>query len=82
MRLPPGTIKRLHVNQHALRRKRRTGEDLPVCTVQTSKGPHRGREVRLWRDGEVVATFRELPTPLKCGARVVVETTCEVEVLP
>lgn len=75
--LPAGTIKRVHVDQHVIRRNKREGRADPPVTVQTSKGSLKSEEVRI--DGPSVVRYTP-GKPLSCGATVYVETTSSVEV--
>ena len=75
MRIDLGTVKRIHVNQHKIRRNRKTGDNEPVLPVKTSKGNHYGHRVRIYGDSEVV--YRP-DNPLGCGARVWIETYASV----
>lgn len=66
-----GTIKRIHVNQHVIRRNAKTGETAPPLSVKTSKGSTPCDGVVIHGDSVV----RYSPeTPLSCGARVWIET--------
>ena len=76
-RLPLGIIKRIHVNQHVIKRNRKTGEETPVLTVKTSRSNDYGHEVKINGDSRVVYSPRK---PLSCGAHVWVETYAEVEI--
>jgi hypothetical protein len=73
--LRAGTIKRIHVDRHVLARNRKLGTHDPAWTIQTSKGAHKARWVE-WKG----ATTSSKPTdkPLKCGARMWVETKGQV----
>lgn len=57
-------------------------ERAPVISVQTSRGVSRGNQVDLLdATGAVVASFLyKHDSPLKCGARVWMETKLEVAV--
>ena len=81
MRLRRGIIKRLHVDQHVLRRNRKTGESRGPITVQTSGGSHKASRVSILdSNGTPVATFIYRPAkPLSCGASLWIETTAELE---
>jgi hypothetical protein len=72
-----GTIKRIHVNQHVIRRNNTTGERNNVITVQwrNKSYPVENAEIR----GPAKAVYSP-DKPLSCGARVWVETTSEVVV--
>ena len=73
----PGTLKRVHVDQSAIRRNikimdgRESGELLPPLTVQTSAGSLKGFEVSV--TGTMAFVYRP-DRPLSCGARLWVET--------
>jgi hypothetical protein len=72
-----GTIKRIHVNQHVIRKNLKEGTYEPVLTVKTSSSNHYGHEVEI--DGPTRVVYPE--KPLSCGARVWVETTSPVTVI-
>jgi len=76
-------IKRIHVNQFAIRRNLKCETDDPVITVKQSKDNTYGHEVLIYdKHGELVATVTQpLDKKLDCGARVWVETSCTVEVV-
>lgn len=76
--MPPGTIKRIHVNQHIIRENKKTGKRDNVITVQWKNKSYRGREITIHGDSEVIYSPDK---PLSCGARVWVETTAEVVVV-
>ena len=69
--VPEGPIKRLHVDQHRIRK----GE--PAMTVQTSRGPMKGSQVYVAGSSTLVQGEK----PLSCGARVWIETHGEVVIL-
>ena len=73
--------KRIHINQHAIRRNRKTGEREPVITVKTYKSNDYAHEVIIYgQDGKEAARVIYRPDkPLSCGARVWIETTGRVE---
>ena len=70
-------IKRIHVNQHNIRRNAKEGTDLPCITVKTYKSNSYGHEVTINGPSKVV--YRP-DNPLSCGAKVWIETHAEVEV--
>lgn len=71
---------KIHVNQHNIRANLK-GADLPVITVKDYKQNRKVNEAKIIYDGKVVATVIYSPEkPLSCGARVWVETECEVVV--
>jgi len=75
-KLAAGTIKRLHVDKHVIASNLKHGTDLPPLTVQTSKGPHKARTVKINGPSEF---FYRPEKPLSCGARAWIETHAEVE---
>ena len=77
----PGVIKRIHVNQHNIRKFKKEGASPPVLTVKTGKKNLKGDKVEIVRDGEVLAILEFKPDkPLNCGATVWIETKEEVRV--
>ncbi len=77
MRLPAGTIKRLHVDQGIIAKCRREGLDLPAITVQTSKGSIKARAVKVLGPSKFIQRFEK---PLSCGARLWIETKAALEI--
>ena len=73
--MKPGTIKRIHVNQHMIRRNKVTGEKNNVITVQWRNRSYPVTTVSI--NGQSTAIYSP-DKPLSCGARVWVETTAEV----
>jgi hypothetical protein len=74
--------KYIHVNRQVIDANRKHGRSDPALTARVGK---RGKavysnDVQIVKDGIVVARFRaDFQNPiLPCGARVVVETDCEV----
>lgn len=70
------TIKRIHVDKHIVAANRKHGRNDPAITVQTSKGSQKCYAVDIQGPSEVIQS----ETPLKCGARVWIETKAEVEI--
>ena len=62
---------RVHVNQHVIKRNRKTGEREPVLTVKTYKSNDYGNEVKI--DGPCRVIYSP-DKPLPCGAKVWIET--------
>jgi len=75
MRLERGTIKRLHVDRHVVASNRKHGRNEPPITVQTSKGPLKAHGVIIHGESVFVHSPHK---PLKCGARVWIETRAAV----
>ena len=70
----------IHVNQHIIRANRKNGTDDPVITVkQGSKNTNCSR-VRVLGPSEVIYGGNDRPL-LSCGARVVIETEADVEIV-
>lgn len=88
--LKAGTMKRVHVDRRILAQNLKTGANAPAVTVQTSKGAYKCRAANILGYSEMrqAGTFArdsdgEVFTlkPLKCGARVWVETMAAIEVI-
>jgi hypothetical protein len=70
----------IHVNQHVIRANRKNGTDDPVITVkQGSRNTYCSR-VRVLGPSEVIYGGNDRPL-LSCGARVVIETEADVEIV-
>ena len=67
----------IHVNQHVIRRNRVNGTTEPVITVKAGRVNMYGSSVRI--DGPAEVVYRP-DAPLKCGARVWIETTSAVTI--
>lgn len=74
-----GIVKRIHVSQVNLRANRRDGGDRPVFTIQTSAGPVYASRVNMRGQAELISSPHK---PLKCGARIWIETRAEVRYTP
>ncbi len=71
-----GNLKRIHVNQHEIRR----GGKFPL-RLKTSKENIEAKEIAIMHAGVEVARVVYRPEhPLSCGARVWIETRSETEV--
>jgi len=69
---------RIHVNQHNIRANNK-GADLPVITVKDYKQNRKVNTAEIRKEGEVVCKVVYSPDkPLSCGAKVWIETDCEV----
>ena len=71
-------IKRIHVNQHVIKRNRKPGENEPVLTVKTYKSNTYGHTITIHGPSKIVYSPDK---PLSCGAQVWIETSSEVEIL-
>lgn len=63
--------KRIHVNQHMIKKNNLTGGREPVLTVKTYNRNIRTNEVRIAGESTVVYSPDK---PLSCGAKVWIET--------
>ena len=70
--------KRIHVNQHVIRRNSKTGEREPVIAAKTYKENNYGHEVIINGPCKVIYSPDK---PLSCGAKVWIETEGEVIVV-
>lgn len=65
----------IHVDQHAIRRNRISGNNEPVISVKTYKSNEKVNRVII--NGPSVIVYSP-DKPLSCGARVWIETRAEV----
>lgn len=70
-------LTRIHVQQHAIARNRKTGSRDPVITVKNSHSNTYAHEVEI--KGPCKVVYRP-DKPLACGARVWIEVPSGVEV--
>lgn len=69
---------RIHVNQHNIRANAK-GKELPVITVKDYKVNRKVNSASIMHEGvEVCRVVYSPDKPLSCGAKVWVETECEV----
>ena len=68
----------IHVNQHIIKRNRKTGRSSADITCKTYKDNTKAREIVV--DGPCRIVYRP-DNPLPCGAHVWIETTAEIEVI-
>ena len=74
------TKKYIHVNQHKIRANKKNGTNEPVITVKEGKSNTYCHEVKIL--GESIVKYGGNDKPiLSCGARVVIVTEGEVEIL-
>ena len=76
-------IKRIHVNQHHIRSNKQKGTDLPVITIKEGKTNTYCNEVEILGPSKVVygGSGCDAKPILSCGARVVIETTSEINII-
>jgi hypothetical protein len=76
-------IKRIHVNQHHIRSNKTKGTDLPVITIKEGKTNTYCNEVEILGPSKIIyggSGCDEKPL-LSCGARVVIETTSDINII-
>ena len=70
----------IHVNQHKIKANKKHGTNEPVITVKQGKTNTYCHEVKIISGATVRYGGNDKPI-LNCGARVVIETEGEVEIL-
>ena len=60
-------LKRIHVNQHNIRKNSKTTANLPVITIKTYKDNRYGHEAHI--EGPCKVVYRPDKHSLSCGAR-------------
>jgi hypothetical protein len=75
-KLSRGRIKRIHVSQVKIRAARKDASVDDVFTIQMSDGPLYASSVKIAGPSELIFSPCD---PLKCGARVWIETRSAVE---
>ena len=75
--LPPGTIKRLHVDQHKIKTNKKTGLYENVITIQWCGKAYKVKSAQIKGESRVVYSPDKA---LSCGAHVWVETRAAVVV--
>lgn len=68
----------IHVNQHAIKRNRKSGGNEPVLTVKTYKSNTYAHDVIIHGTSRVIYSPDK---PLSCGAHVWIETYDNVEIV-
>lgn len=68
----------IHVNQHVIKRNRKTGERVAPLTAKSYKDNTKASEIVV--DGPCRIVYRP-DAPLACGAHVWIETTAEIDVI-
>jgi hypothetical protein len=75
-------VKRIHVNQHHIRSNKTKGTDLPVITIKEGKTNTYCNEVEILGPSKVIygGSGCDAKPILSCGARVVIETTSDINI--
>jgi hypothetical protein len=71
-----GRLKRLHINRHVIGRNHKKGEHEPVIGIEQA-GYNKIYAHEVYIDGPCTIVYHP-NKPLKCGARVWIETRAEV----
>jgi hypothetical protein len=71
-------VKIIHINRNVIQRNEKNGRTEPVCRVQEGKSVRYGMEVNILGPSKMV--YRP-DKPLKCGAKLWIETNAEVDIL-
>jgi len=71
-----GLLKRIHVNQHVIRRNRTLGTEEPPISIKTYQDNVRCLSVEIEGPSRLVYSPER---PLSCGARLWIETRAEVK---
>jgi len=70
----------IHVNQHVIRSNKKHNKNDPVITVKSGKTNTYCHEVEILGSSKVIYGGNDKPL-LNCGARVVIETDSEVNII-
>ena len=70
----------IHVNQHVIRANKKHDKNDPVITIKSGKNNTYCHEVDILGPSKVIYGGNDKPL-LNCGARVVIETESQVEVI-
>jgi hypothetical protein len=74
------TKKYIHVNQHKIRANKKNGTDEPVITIKEGRTNTYCHEVKV--NGPSVVKYGGNDKPLlSCGARVVIQTDSEIDII-
>jgi hypothetical protein len=72
--------KYIHVNQHVIRANKKHGTNDPVITIKQGSKNTYCHAVEILGPSKVIYGGNEKPL-LSCGARVVIETEAEIEIV-
>lgn len=72
--------KYIHVNQHKIRANKKHGTNEPVITIKQGSSNTYCHEVAILGPSKIVYGGNDKPL-LACGARVVIETEADVEIV-
>lgn len=75
-----GRIKRIHVNRQNLARNSKNGTNLPTITCKVGKDNYRGWTIEILGPSVIFDAALCGKKPLKCGAKVWIETKSDVKI--
>jgi len=70
-------MKRIHINQHIIRRNSKTGQREPVITVKEGRTNTYAHSVEILGPSKLVYSPDK---PLSCGAKVWIETDSDIKI--
>ena len=70
----------IHVNQHVIRSNKKNNEDKPVITVKQGSKNTYCHEIEVLGPSKIVYGGNDKPL-LSCGARVVIETESDINIV-
>ena len=78
--MPRTSKKYIHVNQHKIRANKKYGTDEPVITIKQGSKNVYCHQVAILGPSKVTYGGNDRPI-LSCGARVVIETEADIEII-
>lgn len=74
---------KIHVNQHHIRSNKTKGTNLPVITVKRGKENIYCNEVEILGPSKITycGSGTDIKPLISCGARVVIETDCDITII-
>jgi hypothetical protein len=70
-------MKRIHINQHIVRRNSKTGQREPVITIKEGRTNTYAHSVEIMGPSKLVYSPDK---PLSCGAKVWIETDSDIKI--
>ena len=72
--------KYIHVNQHVIRANKKNNENNPVITIKEGKKNTYCHKVEILGNSKITYSGNE-KTALSCGARVVIQTNSDINII-
>ncbi len=74
---------KIHINQHHIRSNKTKGTDLPVITIKQGRTNTYCNEVEILGPSKIIYSGNgcDVKPLLSCGARVVIETNSEINII-